>query len=144
MDRVDSIDFTGIRSILAEIPEKQQLILGSSGYRILNSLGIQTPRLYSLQHESEIDNLSLDTLESDRLVIKAISGEILHKADSKAIKIVDRNQSVAHNVIREMRGRFAPETIQEFLIEEYIPHLAKMNAYLQFEKGIYLRMARKP
>ncbi len=43
-----------------------------------------------------------------------------------------------HGILRKEFFAERGWDLDQWVLEEYIPHLAKMNAYLQFEKGIYL------
>ncbi len=92
---------------------------------LLTSLGIRTPdHLFIGVDENPIAaaEVAWDSLWGERVVLKVISHEILHKSDLGGVRVIRKRPGVIAQAIEEMRERLAGFSIQGFLVSEFIDH----------------------
>jgi len=121
-DPQDTSDrIAAIEKILELCPSNEQYIQGSEGYRILRLLGMKTPAFLSFRRPEEARVTDLDCFTGDRLVVKGICAEVLHKAAAGALRFIPKDSEALGRTIREMQDRLDPPP-REFLVEEYVSH----------------------
>lgn len=90
------------------VEEGRHQLLEPEGFELLRILGIQCPSFEVVSSPDKIDEALLARLPGDRVVVKAIAAELLHKSDAGGVEIVaKRPQQVAAaatEMARSMRG----------------------------------------
>ncbi len=98
-------------------------------YKILESIGLDTPRYTFVRSSSEIDQTLLQQF-SNRVILKIVSSRISHKQKYGGVKRIDyldplfvqfAIEQMKNEVLSHFEGDSQP-AIDGFLLVEYIPH----------------------
>lgn len=100
----------------------QQVLLEPDGLEMLEALGIETPSRFVVARGGRLDEDALEGLGGDRVVIKVVSPEILHKSDVGGVRIVEREPRAVGLALAEMGERFDAPTVAGFLVCEFVPY----------------------
>jgi acyl-CoA synthetase (NDP forming) len=108
----------------------RDVLLESEGLQVLAATGIATPEHAILGHADALPSLDLDRFAGDRVVLKVLSPEILHKSDVGGVRIVPRDREALGAAIRDMGERFQRNDVRGFLVVEHIAYDAALGSEL--------------
>lgn len=86
-------------------------------YQILNSIGIDTPQTQILKRDDDISSV-LGNFPGEKIVIKILSSETLHKTDKGGVRICTKNE--AAQIYKKMLEDF-PQ-IDSFMLCEFVEY----------------------
>ncbi|MFB3853043.1 MAG: acetate--CoA ligase family protein [Vicinamibacterales bacterium] len=98
------------------------VMLEPEGLAMLGALGIDTPPHIFLRNPGEVDAACFEKLGGDRVVVKVVSPEILHKSDVGGVRIAERSLEAVRTVISQMVRNLAGRRIEGFTISAFVPH----------------------
>ena len=105
-------------------------LLETEGLAVARALGLEVPFHVQVESSREVKTISLSSFPGDRLVVKVLSPNILHKSDVGGVAIVPRESRAVTRAVREMERRFAGEEIAGFTLSEFIAHDASLGGQL--------------
>ncbi len=88
------------------------------GVEILKALGIRVPVSLAVKSSRELSLLA--PIPGDKVVIKVVSPEILHKTEAGGVAIVPNNMQVIKSAISDMESRFKAVKVDGYTINEYV------------------------
>jgi acyl-CoA synthetase (NDP forming) len=100
----------------------RDVLLESEGLQILAATGVATPDYVALAGADALPSLDLTVFSGDKVVLKLLSPEILHKTDVGGVRVVPRDREALSAAIREMQERFQGVDVRGFLLVEYVAH----------------------
>ncbi len=100
--------------------ERRRVLLEPEGYRLLDALGLATPRRVFLGGGSDLDRYDPAALGGDRVVVKVVSPEILHKTDVGGVVAVRNDAAEIRAAVRRMAARFEGRPVAGFLVCEFV------------------------
>lgn len=119
-----------IRQILSAAQErKARVLLETEGYELLNSLGFQTCRFATVRNARVADTSNF-SFTCDKVVVKVISPEILHKSDVGGVAIVQNDRRAIVAAISDMERRLHDQNIKGFLVSEFVSYDAALGGEL--------------
>ena len=117
------MDIVKIKNIFCDAKKQNRdVLLEPEGLAVLESIGIPIPKYIFLKTHEDPAKVKLEIFSTDRLVVKVVSSEILHKTDIGAIKIIPNTQSSLKNTIESFLKKFENHNINGFTIHEYVPY----------------------
>src|SRR5450759_493301 len=96
-----TIDIARIRRILAAA-RGRSVLLETEGREMLAALGIGAPAHVFVRNASEAAAAETAALGGDRVVIKVISPQILHKSDVGGVKVVEHHREAIVAAIADL------------------------------------------
>lgn len=100
--------------------EERDVLLEHEGYKILQAIGIAVPAHRFVCNADEASGV--DDFVSEKLVVKVVSKEILHKTEVGGVVVVPREAQAVARAIEAMQARLEGKSIAGFLVCEYVPH----------------------
>ncbi len=97
---------------------------------VVRALGIAVPTHRLIKNTREIETLDLSAFRSERLVVKVVCHEILHKSDSGGVEVVPRKRAEVVAAIEAMARRHAGREITGYSLNEYVAHDASLGGEL--------------
>jgi acyl-CoA synthetase (NDP forming) len=98
------------------------VLLESEGLEILAAMGISVPKHVVVQSADELGDLELDGFPGDRVVLKALAPDVLHKTEAGAIAIVPRNEAALRSAIDRMNQPLTGHDVRGYLVSEFVPY----------------------
>jgi acyl-CoA synthetase (NDP forming) len=95
-------------------------LLEPEALAVAKSLGIAIPRFLCVADSREAAAADLAAFPGDRLVVKVVSPQILHKSDVGGVAVAPKAAVV--DVVRDLERRFAGQDVTGYLLAEYVPH----------------------
>lgn len=89
---------------------------------IAAALGLRVPERVFLREAGEVATVDLDALPGDRVVLKAVSPEVVHKTEAGAVAIVPKSRAEIARALRKMAARLAASRLRGFEIHRFVPH----------------------
>jgi len=114
-----TIDIARIRRILAAA-RGRSVLLETEGLEMLAALGIGAPAHVFVRNASEAASAETAALGGDRVVIKVISPQILHKSDVGGVKVVEHHREAIVAAIADMEARLGGQEIVGFTINQFV------------------------
>jgi len=115
-------DLAAIRAVVAGARAAgRTVLLEPEGLAVLAAAGIAVPRWRFVRDAGAVDDDMLADLPGDRVVVKVVSGTILHKTDVGGVASVPRDASAVAAAIAAMRARLG-EAAEGFLVAEHVAH----------------------
>lgn len=115
------MDLKRIKKILQSIRgEGREVLLETEGLEILKAMGICIPTYTFVKHVKEVSTIDLSTFPGEKVVVKVISPEILHKSEAGGIAFVSKDRSAITEVIKTMDQRFQGLDVKGFTIHQFI------------------------
>ncbi|HSL21628.1 MAG TPA: acetate--CoA ligase family protein [Vicinamibacterales bacterium] len=108
----------------------RRALLETEGLELLDALGVARPRHRFIRGSAEAARLDGTGLPGDRLVLKVVSPEILHKSDVGGVAVVGNSRSDVATAIHDMETRLAGHQIDGFLLVEFVEHDAALGGEL--------------
>lgn len=84
--------------------QKRDVLLETEGMEILQALGVSVPARVRVSGSSDV--VDLGAFPGERVVVKVVSDEILHKSDVGGVEIVSRTPEAVRSSIAAMEARF--------------------------------------
>ncbi|MFH0750899.1 MAG: acetate--CoA ligase family protein, partial [Chloroflexota bacterium] len=133
-------DLDAIRAIVvAARREGRTTLLEPEGLAVLAAAGIAVPRWRFVRDVGELDGAApgdagltgavLDDLPGERVVVKVVSGRIVHKTEVGGIAIVPRDRAAVAGAIRAIGARLG-DPAEGYLIAEHVDHDAALGGEL--------------
>ncbi|MEW5815882.1 MAG: acetate--CoA ligase family protein [Spirochaetota bacterium] len=93
-------------------------------YKILEILGLKTPRYFFARDEADITNYSLSLFGSSKIVLKVVSKSIAHKQKLGGVSIVYKDLEFVRYSFKKMRSVFQSrgQNIEGILLVDYIDY----------------------
>lgn len=111
----------GIQSILdGALADGRDVLLETEGLALLNAAGFEVPRHVFVAGSAR--PLDLAQFEGDRVVVKVISFEILHKSDVGGVAIVPNQPESVAEAIRSMESKFVRNKVAGYTINEFVKY----------------------
>ena len=118
-----TIDWTRIDQVFETARERgAKVLLETEGNEVLDALGFTLPRSVFVRSSQEAICSSSQPIDGDRVVVKVISPEILHKSDVGGVKVVPNDRQAIAAAIRSMEEAFARQQVAGFTVNEFIAY----------------------
>ncbi|RPJ84397.1 MAG: hypothetical protein EHM13_04505, partial [Acidobacteria bacterium] len=118
-----SADWVRVERILDRARESgRRVLLEPEGLAMLEALGIDTPPYAFVREADEADAGRLERLGGDRVVVKVVSPEILHKSDVGGVRVADRSVEAVRATIARMARQLAGRAIDGYTINAFVPY----------------------
>jgi len=114
-----TIDAARIRRVL-DGAGGRAVLLETEGLEVLAALGIGAPAHVFVRDSREASSVDTTPLGGDRVVVKVISPEILHKSDVGGVRIVDRRPEAIAAAVADMEARLGGRSIVGFTINQFV------------------------
>ncbi|MFH1727617.1 MAG: acetate--CoA ligase family protein [Pseudomonadota bacterium] len=127
------LSFTKIDEIFSgAIENNRSYLLEHELYAVLEAINLQSPTYRFLPYDSleELKNVKLDSFASDKIVLKVVSEQILHKTEVDGVKIVEKSYESINNALLEMKETI-PSKLAEF--DPSIGNSLKISGFLLVE-----------
>ncbi|MDH3199022.1 MAG: acetate--CoA ligase family protein, partial [Candidatus Krumholzibacteria bacterium] len=110
------------RILAAARDEGRTTLLETEGLDLVEALGLDAPRRVQVRDAVEVTADTLAPLPGERVVVKVVSEEILHKTDVGGIAVVAREAGAVSAAIADMAQRLGDRRLAGFLVEELIAY----------------------
>lgn len=97
-------------------------LLETEGLAVAGALGLGVPRSVVVDGPAEARGLDLSRFAGDRVVVKAVSRELMHKSEAGAVRVVAKEPEALEEAVAAMTGRLAGVDLEGFGVFEYVPH----------------------
>ncbi len=108
------------RTVLTE-PEAQA---------VLDAVGIGSPPSILVRDAHEARHADLAALATDRVVVKVVAADLLHKTERGGVAIVPRSPEAVAGAVEAMAGRLDDVAIDGYLVSEFIEHDDRLGGEL--------------
>ena len=126
-----TIDSSRIRQVIATARGRgSSALLETEGLELLAALGIPAPAHVFVRSSGDLTAAAARALASDRVVVKVISPEILHKSDVGGVKIVANEPAAITRTIEDMEARLGNRSIVGFTINQFARYDAGLGSEL--------------
>ncbi|MBE0592421.1 MAG: acetate--CoA ligase family protein, partial [Gemmatimonadales bacterium] len=120
-----------VTEILIRVREEgRDLLFEPEGYVVAGALGLATPRFTAVSDATRLTADHLDALPGEKVVVKVISTDVLHKTDAGGIAVTPRDLQAVRMAIQDMAASLADRSVAGFLVAEFVPHSAGLGAQL--------------
>ncbi|HEY3382389.1 MAG TPA: acetate--CoA ligase family protein [Vicinamibacterales bacterium] len=113
-----TIDSGRIAQVIASA-RPRSVLLETEGLELLQAIGIGAPAHVFVANAEQAAQADTTALAGDRVVIKVISPEILHKSDVGGVKIVEHRRDAIAATIRDMEARLGGPHVVGFTINQF-------------------------
>jgi acyl-CoA synthetase (NDP forming) len=108
----------------------RDVLLETEGLALLAAMGLETPAHLFVAGSEEAAKSDLSRLSGERVVVKVISPEILHKSDVGGVAIVLNRADNVAAAIREMEGAFSANRVSGYTINQFIAYEPSLGSEL--------------
>ncbi len=124
-----TIDTARIHRVI-DAARGRRVLLETEGLELLAALGIAAPAHVFVKNAREA--AAPDTLPfgGDRVVVKVISPQILHKSDVGGVKVVERRREAIVSAIEDMDARLGGQEVVGFTINEFVRYDTSIGSEL--------------
>lgn len=112
------------------LAEGRNALLEHEGYEILRSIGISVPAYQVVRNSHQADAMSWDHFHGEKLIVKVLSPEILHKTDVGGVVTVLRSPYAVQQAVETMEQKFHDKSVAGYLVCEYVPHESAFGSEL--------------
>jgi acyl-CoA synthetase (NDP forming) len=120
---MDPMAETSLPAIVAAArAEGRAVLLETEGMSVLDGLGIATPARLFVADSGEAERADLETIPGSDVVLKIVSGEILHKSEVGGVRVLPKERRAVAEAIRSMERRLAGRGRSGFLLAERIQY----------------------
>jgi len=98
------------------------VLLETEGNEVLDALGFALPQSVFVRDAGELGGKPGLGALGDRVVVKVISPEILHKSDVGGVKVVANEAQAIAAAVREMEERFSGQDVAGYTVNEFIAY----------------------
>lgn len=133
----DSVNLKEVGAILAKAIERgHETLLETEGLALLKAMGLDAPMFKCVHSARDIQDMSDAEFKkissSDKIVVKVVSHDILHKSDVGGVKILPNIQSEVVAAIEDMERKFKRNNVEGYTINEFIRYDASLGHELLF------------
>ena len=90
-------------------------------YTLLKIVGaIEPPRYVFIPHGAKLTDAAIDALPGERVVLKLVSPEVVHKTEAQAVVFVRRERAALQREIDRMSAAHADKLIKGVLLVEFV------------------------
>jgi len=112
-----------VRKILSAARDQgRDVLLETEGLDLVEALGLEAPRRVFVPGADAVTASALADLPGERVVVKVVSSEILHKTDVGGVAVVAREAGAVSAAIAAMAGQLGDRRLAGYLIEEHIDY----------------------
>jgi acyl-CoA synthetase (NDP forming) len=117
------MDFDRIRSIVEGArADGRDTLLENEGLELLAAAGIAPPKHAAIVGADALPTLDLAAFPGDRVVVKVLSPDILHKSEVGGVVTMPRDREAIGAAIGEMGVRLRGNDVRGFLIIEHVAY----------------------
>ena len=98
------------------------VLVDTEGLQLLAALGLPAPAHVFVGSAAEVTAAALEPLAGDRVVVKVVSPQILHKSDIGGVVIADKTRQQVASAIGDLHVRLAGRGVIGYTISEFVPH----------------------
>ncbi|RPJ62470.1 MAG: hypothetical protein EHM24_25910 [Acidobacteria bacterium] len=126
-----TIDAGRIRSVIASARGRgSSALLETEGLELLAALGIPAPAHLFVRSSEDLEAVDTTALGGDRVVVKVISPEILHKSDVGGVAVVANDRAAIRAAVRDMETRLGNRSVAGFTINQFARYDASLGSEL--------------
>ena len=126
-----TIDAGRIRSVVAAARGRgSPVLLETEGLELLGGLGIPAPAHVFVRAAEDVATADTHALVGDRVVVKVISPEILHKSDVGGVAAVANDRAAIAAAVADMQSRLGDRAIAGFTINQFARYDAGLGSEL--------------
>jgi len=114
-----TIDTARIRRVI-DAARGRAVLLETEGLEVLAALGIDAPAHVFVRNAGEAASADTTPLGGERVVVKVISPQILHKSDVGGVKVVEHRREAIVATVADMEARLGSQEIVGFTINEFV------------------------
>jgi len=122
--RIEDLQVLAARAV----EEGRHQLLEPEGFELLRALGIQCPSFEVVSRPDKIDEALLARLPGDRVVVKVIAAELLHKSDAGGVEIVAKRPRQVVAAATEMASSIGQFDLRGILLQEWIDYEAGLGS----------------
>jgi acyl-CoA synthetase (NDP forming) len=120
-----------IRGILESARfDGRDALLEPEGLAVLEAMELEIPVHLFVRGSAETGNVELSRLPGDRVAVKVVSVEILHKSDVGGVATVPKHPERIVQAIRDMETRFAAKRVAGYTISQFIEYEKSLGSEL--------------
>lgn len=97
-------------------------LLETEGLAVAEALGLGVPRYAVVADPEEARGLDPSRFPGERVVVKAVSRELVHKSDAGAVRVVAKVPARVAEAVGDLSERLAGVAVEGFGVFEYVPH----------------------
>lgn len=117
------IDLERIRAVIHGARARgARVLVETEGIEVLEAMGIPVPGHLFVRSGEAAASADLSSLAGERVVVKVISPEILHKSDVGGVAAVPRETGAVSAAVTDMERRFAGREVAGFTINEFVTY----------------------
>jgi acyl-CoA synthetase (NDP forming) len=125
------MDVARIAQIIKKVSQAgREVLLEPEGLEVLRMMGVPVPPYLYLKGRPEVSARSLAALSGDRVVVKAVSPEILHKSDLGAIRVVAREPAAVRSAMGSMEQGLKDHGLVGFTVHQFVPYVPALGREL--------------
>jgi acyl-CoA synthetase (NDP forming) len=100
----------------------REVLREAEGLALLEAMGLRVPAHAPVRDTDAVDADLLRRFPGERVVVKAVSGEILHKSDVGGVAVVERTPEAVAGAVADMEARLGGKGLEGFTVHEFVPH----------------------
>ncbi|TNF77410.1 MAG: hypothetical protein EP299_04740 [Acidobacteria bacterium] len=122
------MDVARIAQIVKKVSQAgREVLLEPEGLEVLRMMGVPVPPYLYLKGRPEVSARSLEGLAGDRVVVKAVSPEILHKSEMGAIRVVAREPAAVRSAMGSMEETLKGHGLKGFTVHQFVPYVPALG-----------------
>jgi acyl-CoA synthetase (NDP forming) len=126
---VTAIDLARVRRVVAGASGRD-VLLETEGLELLAALGIPAPAHVFVRSSAEAAAADTSALGGDKVVVKVVSPQILHKSDVGGVRVVEHRRDAIAGAVADMEGRLGGRGLVGFTINEFVRYDATIGSEL--------------
>ena len=123
------IDTARVRRVIAGAAGRG-VLLETEGLEVLAALGINAPAHVFVRTAADAAVADTTPLGGERVVVKVISAQILHKSDVGGVKVVEHRREAIVAAIADMEARLGDRSIVGFTINQFLRYDTSIGSEL--------------
>jgi len=117
------MDTDAIRKIIeAAEAGGRDTLLETEGLEILAAMGIRSPSRLFAASADEAEGFDLCSLRGEKVVLKVVSPDILHKSDAGGVAVVERTRGAVAGAVKAMAGKVAGKKVSGYTLNEFVDY----------------------
>ena len=100
----------------------RDVLLETEGIALLQALGFSVPRHIFIRTSADAAGVDLAKFDGDRVVVKVISPEILHKSDVGGVAFVPKQAEAIRAAIADMESKFEGRVVEGYTIHQIVSY----------------------
>lgn len=105
-------------------------LLEAEGLAILEGIGIATPRSMVVLGPADANDLDLSSLAGDRVVLKVLAPDIIHKTDVGGVSFVKKDLAPVVDAMRAMAISLERYDVRGFMVSELVEYDSSLGGEL--------------